>query len=271
MFKKILSIFGNKNKEKAVEPSDALSGVEIYLSDITVDFKSELPKKLTGVKKKFHDLQKQMNKNARDKDFKAAAKLQRKSIELAEQNKLELRPTDYIRLARHLQASGNNDEGWKVFNESKILQYTEIHEKIEIFNAMRIFLEREKKYKLAVQYGIAFYLFGVESDRVWIKEQAKENKKLMSDFEKNAKPDDWEAEHIDSMVKMLEDDENRLSDKIDKSVIKGLVESLLKKTKLQEAEIELVDMVESHINSNKTLNTANLFRQVTEILNKYDS
>lgn len=263
MFKKLLNILGNQDKEIETEPL-------LEVSDITINLNPE-PRKLTNDEQTLADLQARAAKSMRDKNFLAAALLQRKSIEFAEQHGFNLRVTEYIKLARYLQASGKNDEGWLVFNKSTLLKYTSLDDKMETYNAMRIFLQREGRYKLAVQYGIASYLLDVEKDRVWINDKAKEIGGLMSDARNSGKLEKWMEEHIDLQIELVGNQEKRLLEKIERSVIKNIIESLLKKTKLQEAELDLVDIVAKHIASNTTLKVANLFRAVPAVLNKYDS
>ena len=261
MFKKLLSMLENKDKETENEP----------LSDIKITAIYPEPRKLTNEEQTLADLQARAAESTRDKDFQAAAELQRKYIEFAKQNGLMVRAAHYIRLARHLQASGKNDEGWKVFNKSLLLDYTKLDDKIEIYNAMRIFLQREGRHKLAVQYGIASYLFGVEKEREWTEDKSKEIRDLMSEYKNSGESEKWLEEIIESELEFLEDHEKRLLEQIDKEVIRSIIENLLKKTKLQEAELELVNAVEKQIALNTRVNIGNLLREIGVVTNKYDS
>ncbi|MDM8564246.1 hypothetical protein QUF74_01175 [Candidatus Halobeggiatoa sp. HSG11] len=76
----------------------------------------------------------------------------------------ELMTKERLRLPMYLQLAGKNDEGWKILNELNIT-YTDAFSQLSIVNQMRIFLQKEKKYKHAVIFDAWCICKGIECDR----------------------------------------------------------------------------------------------------------
>ena len=76
----------------------------------------------------------------------------------------ELMTKERLRLPMYLQLAGKNDEGWKILNELNV-KYLDVFSQAEIANQMRIFLQKEKKFKNAALFAIWSICKEVERDR----------------------------------------------------------------------------------------------------------
>jgi len=96
------------------------------------------------------ELLKEATKLKRDKKFgEACDKLKEAySVDGSE----ELMTKERLRLPMYLQLAGKNDEGWKILNELNIT-YTDAYSQSDIANQMRVFLQKERKYKHSVIFG----------------------------------------------------------------------------------------------------------------------
>ena len=283
-------MFGTKDNQVQTEPVffEKTKNDETDYLDKEIELLERESEEEQKIFKKEHQYFTNMNidssdrtrESVKNKDYEKAIELQQKLIEFLEQQGSESGPkifivsgagaNSYITLARYLQLSGKNDEGWKVFNKSLLLNYTKLDDKIEIYNAMRIFLQREGRHKLAVQYGIASYLFDVEKNQKWIKDEIKEVQ-FLRDSKNRGEQDESINEIITFNISMIKEEEARLNEQTDREVIDGIIEGLLKKTKLLEAKFDLVDIVEKYILGKSKLDIGKLFREIGVVTNKYDS
>lgn len=166
---------------------------------------------------------------------------------------------DLLRLPMYLQLAGKNDEGWGVLNELNV-KYTDVFSQADIANQMRVFLQKEKKFKLAVQFSAWSICKQIERDYSNIKDSEKmtdQMAKINSDYSL----EDDSAEKAEVFGKTNKG--NAITDKaypMFKERIEhlqsreGLLESLksdLKKAKLSPIETELCQELSDYLISSK--------------------
>ncbi|NMP15366.1 hypothetical protein [Thalassotalea sp. Y01] len=171
----------------------------------------------------------------------------------------DLMMKDFLRLPMYLQLAGKNDEGWRVLNELNV-KYTDVFSQADIANQMRVFLQKEKKFKLAVQFSAWSICKQIERDYSNIKDSEKmtdQMAKINSDYSL----EDDSAEKAEVFGKTKKG--NAITDKaypMFKDRIEhfqspeGLLKSLksdLKKAKLSSIETELSQALSDYLISTK--------------------
>lgn len=182
----------------------------------------------------------------------------------------DLMAKERMRLAMYLQLAKRNDEGWRVLNEINC-QYTDVFSQAEIANQMRVFLQKEKKYKHAVLFSVWSICKEVERDRYNIQGSIDLADQMASSREKFEFLSKGKKEKVygktpkgnpitDSAYEMFND---RINDSISKDGVGDRVQTLLKKAKKD----ELVDSLSSSVS--RYLKTSEHYdlREVRDIVN----
>lgn len=105
-------------------------------------------------------LRKKATQASKEGDFEKAISLERKALTgTGSYEPVKVR----LRLARFIQQAGRNDEGWSYFN--KLLATWSSYPEVlpidysQIYDSMRLFLQREGKTLLAVRFGVISYYY----------------------------------------------------------------------------------------------------------------
>ena len=134
-------------------------------SDIAPEKKPQnLPKTLTVLNKSKNrvsarDLLKQATQLKKDKDYSAACIKLKEAYQASDADDLMIK--ERLRLPMYLQLAGNNDEGWGLLNELNT-KFTDVFSQADIANQMRVFLQKEKKFKEAILYSVWGIAKGIE-------------------------------------------------------------------------------------------------------------
>ncbi len=150
MFKRLIEILTGKPKPKSDE-------TKIYAPQSTQHREKKGKRSVSA-----RILLKEATQLKKEKKFDDACK----KLEMAYSapDAAELMIEERLRLPMYLQLSGKNDEGWKILNQLNI-KYTDVFSQAEIADQMRIFLQREKKFKQAILFGAWTICKEVERDR----------------------------------------------------------------------------------------------------------
>lgn len=183
----------------------------------------------------------------------------------------ELMVKERMRLPMYLQLAKKNDEGWRILNELNI-KYTDVFSQAEIANQMRVFLEKEKKYKQALLFVVWSICKEIERDRGNIQgsidfadqmpEIEKEYGSLFDKSNEKVLGKTPKGNPItDSSYQMLID---RVNDSMSKEGISGRIQSLLKKLK----KLELAGPISKNISEYLHSKGRYELQTVRDILNK---
>jgi hypothetical protein len=101
-----------------------------------------------------------------DGDIKSAIELLRKAYTEIASGPISYPVSTFLRLPLYLQQAGRTDEAWREFHLllthgfPNQLQHPDVipMEHSEIFDKMRLFLQRERKFDLAVRFGVLSYM-----------------------------------------------------------------------------------------------------------------
>ena len=114
----------------------------------------------------YYELLKEATAKKKTGDLKSAIKLLGKAYEISRKEKIELGIKEYLRLPMYLQEAGENDQAWKELNNLLTRQHSLEHS--AIYDAMRLFLQRENKNEKAVAFGICSLMCrGISLCRQW--------------------------------------------------------------------------------------------------------
>lgn len=184
----------------------------------------------------------------------------------------ELMVKDLLRLPMYLQLAGRNDEGWGVLNELAI-KHPDVFSQVEIANQTRIFLQKEKKFRHAVLFGMWTLCKEIESDRSNIQssiDMTDEMAKLDAEFEFTSDRGSKEKvfAHTPKGNPITDSAYEMFSERIAFcSSFEGVVESLkpfIKKAKIEEKTNELAKEFSSYLKSKEKYS----LKEVTEIFNQ---
>jgi len=139
----------------------------------------------------------------------------------------------YLRLPMYLQKAGRNDEAWKEFN-LLLSEEQHIDEQALIYDKMRLFLQREKRYKEAVKMGLFTFLLNAQSLYQMDKEY----------------------------------DENRLDDYISEDSINDVVSDLLKKENLGKYSNEVKNLIHWQIDNLPNIDLSDFSKELRNIFGK---
>jgi hypothetical protein len=170
-------------------------------------------------------------------DLNAAVGLLREAYTAIGNDYVSYPVSTFLRLPLYLQQAGRNDEAWREFNllltrgfpnQIKNLELLPM-ENSQIYDKMRLFLQREKKFDLAVRFGLWSYIS-------WAVGLYRQKRKA------------------------------ELEDYIDRENIEENVVALLKKAKKLNFKDELVDVVEAEAKILLNVDIAELGRKIDEII-----
>ena len=111
--------------------------------------------------KNARDLLKESTQLKKEKRFIDACEKLKEAYTAADADELMVK--ELLRLPMYLQLAGKNDEGWRNLNELNV-KHTDVFSQAEIANQMRIFLQKEKKFKHAIQFSIWAICKEIERD-----------------------------------------------------------------------------------------------------------
>ena len=177
----------------------------------------------------------------------AISLLRKAYTEIARTGAIE-KPETFLRLPMYLQQAGNPDEAWGEFNAILAGQYPlDMRDpafaplwQSQIYDKMRLFLEREKKTNKAVFFGVLSYLaYGK-----WLAYQAA-------------------TEQFPELRKARKDE---LRQRIDTRTIEASILPLLKKAKLGHIMADLTRLIRRHLERGKSLNLAQAHTDVNTVL-----
>jgi len=114
----------------------------------------------------YYELLKEATAKKKTGDLKSAIKLLREAYEISRKEKIELGIKEYLRLPMYLQEAGENDQAWKELNNLLTRQHSLEHS--AIYDAMRLFLQRENKNEKAVAFGVCSLMcWGISLYKQW--------------------------------------------------------------------------------------------------------
>lgn len=183
----------------------------------------------------------------------------------------ELMVKERMRLPMYLQLAKKNDEGWGILNELNI-KYTDVFSQAEIANQMRVFLEKEKKYKQALLFVVWSTCKEIERDRSNIQnsidfadQMSETEKEYGSLFDKSNEKVFGKTPKgnpiTDSAYQMFID---RVKGSMSKEGIFGRIQALLKKLK----QLELADPISEDISEYLHSKERYELQTVRDILNE---
>ena len=158
-----------------------------------------------------HDLIKIAKKQKKNGDLEGAIETFRKAYQINKEKGEGLAPVAFLQLPMYLQAAGKNDEGWTVFNKLFTddcfscfhLNYKASY--YDIYDKMRLFLQREKKMVKAVPYGVVSHIeHGVSNFKTW-KYYEKQKKDAKNKYEKQ-QCDIFIKNHRDIYLRLCSDE-----------------------------------------------------------------
>ena len=163
----------------------------------------------------------------------------RKAYDLISISGISYSVETFLKLPLYLQKAKRNDEAWREFNllltrgfpyQNTSLEIRSMNNSI-IYDKMRLFLHREKKYELAVRFGLCSFMFWAEG----LKRQ-----------ERN----------------------DELEDYVSPENIEYNVENLLKKAKHLEVKELLIDFVRQEVGNLPKFDVGSFSREVDKIVFK---
>lgn len=108
------------------------------------------------------ELLKQATQLKKAKEYDLACKKLKEAYECPDANNLMVK--DRLRLPMYLQLAGRNDEAWRILNELNA-EYTDVFSQADIAKQMRVFLQKEKRFKNAILYSIWSIAKDIERDK----------------------------------------------------------------------------------------------------------
>ena len=113
-----------------------------------------------------YELLKQATAKKKAGDLESAIKLLRDAYKKSGKGEIGVGIKDYLRLPAYLQEAGRNDEAWQELNNLLTKGYPQQSndprivpiDHSAIYDAMRLFLQREGKNESAVRFGILSYI-----------------------------------------------------------------------------------------------------------------
>ena len=118
----------------------------------------------------YYELLKEATAKKKTGDLKSAIKLLGEAYEISRKEKIELGIKEYLRLPMYLQEAGENDQAWKELNNLLTRQYSILPfiAYQAIYDAMRLFLQRENKNEKAVAFGVCSLMcWGISLCKQW--------------------------------------------------------------------------------------------------------
>jgi hypothetical protein len=120
-------------------------------------------------------LLKQATAKKKEGDLDGAVDMLRQAYQQIDREPVEHTTTTYLRLPKYLQSAGRNDEAWAEFNRLLVEGHpSQKRDPIslpgdhsQIYDAMRLFLQREKRPDRAIRSGIMSFLYGYVSLHNW--------------------------------------------------------------------------------------------------------
>ncbi|MFN8614607.1 MAG: hypothetical protein U0003_01675 [Vampirovibrionales bacterium] len=198
------------------------------------------------LEKQLQALSHEASEYRRKKDFQNALKSLEMLFKLTQDANFDLLLSDNIRHANYLQAAGFGDKGWSVLNKL-ILEHPFDSAALEdIHNAMRLFLQREKRSSLAISHGLLSHLYKIKKYVDW-------NEKEINNYEIDLKK--YENYQIPEFVeRFVSNHENTIrfnnkwiQDLISEAETTHLILGLLKKAKLENKLIEVQKIFQDHL------------------------
>ena len=168
-------------------------------------------------------------------DMDSAIKSLREAYKIISKTSINYTIDTYLRLPLYLQQAGKNDEAWSEFNRLLAEGYPnqmKIRELIPmdqsaIYDKMRLFLQREKKPRESVKFGVFSHL-------------------------------SW------ALGLHYQERKKELREHISKASIESMLEGLLKKAKKHEITKELVKVVMSEIKDFPDINLSSIGKQIDQ-------
>lgn len=177
---------------------------------------------------------------------------------------------EFLRLPMYLQLAGKNDDGWRALNEMNI-KFIDIYSQSDIANQMRIFLQKEKKFKLAIQFTVWSICKNIEIYRSNIK-NSENFADEMAELDEEFLLDDESELNIQVVGKTRKEnpitDQSYLSFKEGISYLQSLdgvtdiLKGNIKKAKLSDVEKDICQAIFDYLNNQKKYQ----LRQVRDIL-----
>ena len=239
MLNKLFSLFSRKSKKTAPiavsSTFDLQPTYEIDEKELTI---RRLLKEATQLKK--------------DKDYDAACEKLKEAYTAADDTLLV---KQYLRLPMYLQLAGRNDEAWAELNRINIT-YFDVFSQAEIANQMRIFLEKEKKFRRALDFAVWSLCQSIERDIYNVRQcekdtndYAKINKEYGFD-DNNDGPTYGETKVgtpiTDGAYKWFSD---RIANSSSVEGVVAAIQKLMKKLKHEDATLDLANDLSTYLKS----------------------
>lgn len=260
MFKKIIQLVLNKVK------SETPKAIETQLM-------RTMPKDNSSVSAR--DLLKEATTLKKEKKFDEACTKLEEAYSAKDAGDLTLK--EKLRLPMYLQLAGKNDEGWRIINEL-LMKHIDVFSQAEIANQMRVFLQKENKFKHAILFSVWAICKEIERDRYNIKsciDLADEMAKLDAEFKSLTKIDF--NKHDKSEIVGTTSKGNRITDKSyimfkerieDSMSIDGIINRLasdLKKADLENKASDLAKSISSYLHTKKLYDLAEVRDLISKI------
>lgn len=200
----------------------------------SLEFKT---RELSPAEIQISELGKQATQHKKKKEFNKALQTYEESLSLHKQNNLEIHTKTYIRYAHYLQLAKNSDKGWKVLQET-VSHTDDIFAQIDTYNAMRLFLQREKRSDEAITYGIIARLLEIKK---------------------------WKT--FDDTPETKKYSERRWEELVTLESTEYLIDSFTKKAKRPDLNQDLVSLMQVLMKKTPFIDTCQIHREVEAILN----
>ena len=214
-----------------------------------------------------HDLLKIAAKQKKEGNLESAIETLRKAYKINEANNEGIGIAAYLRLPMYLQKAGKNDEGWSEFN--KLLTdgwstYTNMDFEVfyyiyDIYDKMRLFLQREQRAIEAVPYGVISHI-------MW----AMHHFNRWKHYERKKKEEEniYAKKSCDIFIKKHSDVYLGLCSNNFLPKLKENFTPLLKKAKKLDCMDEVIKITQTHIKAAPKLNIQGIHSDIERILNQ---
>jgi hypothetical protein len=212
-----------------------------------------------------HDLIKIAKKQKKEGDLQGAIKTFRKAYYINKKEREGVAPAAFLQLPLYLQAAGRNDEGWIEFNKLLTDDWTGVsYLNLEasysnIYDKMRIFLQREKRAIDAVPYGVISHIMdGVFNYNMW-KYYEKKKAKIGNKYEKKS---------CDLFIKNYRDVYSRLCSEEFLPILKDKFTPLLKKAQKLDCMDAILKITQTHLKKLPKLKIQGIYSEIEGVLHQ---
>jgi hypothetical protein len=198
-----------------------------------------------------YELLKQATAKKKAGDLESAIKLLRNAYKEISKSSIAYPVNTFLRLPAYLQEGGKSDEAWRELNNMLAKGYP--HQSNDprivpidhsaIYDAMRLFLQREGKNGSAVKFGVLSYICGALS--LYRQSQSKDEDRFFILERKDRLKKDFSRENIESTVTKL-----------------------LKKAKKEELGVKVSAIVEEYIKKLPNIKLGELVEEIDRVVLK---